>query len=173
MLLFYAHCNRSIKVEEVATNIDARDTNGLSALWVAVNRGDEHTINLLTNSGAAFGAMPPVNTRQFEPPAHRPPVATVSSGQREAKTSDKSPGRNMPPAYDEGTVQTDGEATVAHAATEGNLDVLLSLVAAGENMDSPDAFGKAPLRLVCISALWEVCCLQNMGQFMHFLNAFP
>lgn len=139
-------------MEEVVTNIDARDANGLSALWVAVNRGDEQSINLLTNSGAAFGAMPPVKTRQFEPPAHKPPVATVSSGQREAKPCDKPSGHSMPPAYDEGTVQTEGEATMARAAAEGNLDVLLSLVAAGENMDSADAFGKTPLRLVCVSA---------------------
>jgi hypothetical protein len=147
-------------VEEVLATVNARNANGLSALWVAVNRGDERAISLLTTSGAAFGAMPPVATRTFEPPPHKPAlpsaVASVSDGRRDSSksaTTDKAtptlPALPRPEGSARG--QTEGEAAMARAAAAGDVDVLLSLAALGESLDSADAFGETPLRLVCVA----------------------
>ena len=124
--------------------IDGRDKSGLSPLWVAVNRGDERAIALLTNSGATFGDTPPIETREFEPPTHRPAVASVSTGRRESKSSTGK--SSSPPTEGEGALAQ--SLTLFRAATEGDIDVLLSLAALGETMDATDPFGKTPLRLV-------------------------
>jgi len=122
---------------------------------VAVQRGDENAIGLLTSNGAAFGEMPPSTARQFVPPDHRPVVA------REPRTRESTPA--VAECKDEagaaaGARGAKGDErkedkgrglSLVAAAVEGNVDELLRRAAQGENMDVADEFGKTPLRLAC------------------------
>ena len=138
--------------DDVLSAINACGSSGITALWVAVQRGDEEAIALLVGSGATFGGCPPSQvSREFVLPDHPPAVASsaqrggreglqrrASFGEQEGKVADE---EEPPP-------QPVDPEELARAAAEGDMDVLLRFTALGENMDRRDEFGKTPLRLV-------------------------
>jgi len=46
-------------VEDVIRQLNEPDDSGISVLWVAVQRGDEESISILSSNGASRGDLPP------------------------------------------------------------------------------------------------------------------
>jgi ankyrin repeat protein len=140
------------RVGDVLAKINERDESGISVLWVAVQRGDEDAIAILSQNGASLGDFPPVSTRQWVPPEHRPPSI---GGQQEGPEDDSDDNGNHRGAVVSETVvalpkiKTVDTSTLAKAAADGDLDELLRMAALGENMDASDDLGRTPLRLAC------------------------
>mmetsp|Transcript_17480 Transcript_17480/g.34540 ORF Transcript_17480/g.34540 Transcript_17480/m.34540 type:complete len:421 (-) Transcript_17480:487-1749(-) len=136
-------------VEDVIRQLNEPDDSGISVLWVAVQRGDEESISILSSNGASRGDLPPASSRQWSPPEHRPPSI---GGQREEEPETNDNGENgvenAPLPKIKGALVVDA-STFARAAAEGDLDELLRMAAVGENMDASDDLGRTPLRLAC------------------------
>jgi hypothetical protein len=106
---------------------------------VAVERGDEQAIKLLSDNGASFGNMPKRTIDTIAPPEHCP---TVSVGLSEVPKQ----------GHHSNARRSSAVTYVASAAQCGDLDELVRLAAIGEHVDTVDAFGITPLRLVSLAS---------------------